>query len=67
VLGVDGNVVVQANTGTARTWTYGYDGTLIVFQTTSAGNAIIQSTYNIQMNVAGNHWTFGIDGNTAFP
>jgi len=48
-------------------WHFGTDGTLNLPQTSSAGNAIIQSTFNIQLNANGNHWTFGIDGNTAFP
>ena len=59
------NVVITAN-GSAN-WTFGTDGTLNLPETTSAGNAIIQSIYNIELNSTGNIWNFGTDGNLTLP
>ena len=64
-----GDVVIEANDGTARTWTFGGDGTLDLPESVSAGNAIIQTTsaINIQVNSNAHNWTFGTDGKITLP
>ena len=63
----------QANQGNNNTvqfdWTFGVDGTLNLPDSISAGNAIIQTTspINIQVNSNAHVWTFGTDGKLTFP
>lgn len=51
------------------TWQFGNDGTLNLPQSVSTGNAIIQTTspINIQVNSNAHAWTFGTDGLLTFP
>jgi hypothetical protein len=68
----NGTAISDADPGTNITvndnsWTFGNDGTLNLPETTSAGNSIVQSTYNVQINSNGNLWTFGTDGNLTLP
>ena len=51
------------------TWNFGSDGTLNLPQSVSTGNAIIQTTspINIQVNSNAHAWTFGTDGLLTFP
>ena len=50
-------------------WTFGTDGTLNLPDSVSAGNAIIQTTspINIQVNSNAHVWTFGTDGKLTAP
>jgi len=48
-------------------WTFGVDGTLNLPQSTVAGNAIVQSTYDIRVNSNGKLWTFDQSGNLTLP
>jgi hypothetical protein len=55
--------------GEGRTWDFSTDGTLNLPESTSGGNAIIQTTapINLQVNSNANIWTFGTDGELALP
>lgn len=48
-------------------WEFGSDGTLNLPESTSTGNAIIQSTNSIQLNANGKTWSFAVDGNLTLP
>jgi len=54
-------------TNNSFVWTFGIDGTLNLPETTSVGNAIVQSAYNVQINSNAQLWTFGTDGRTTLP
>ena len=58
------------NGGTGeRKWTFGSDGTLNLPDSVSTGNAIIQTTsaINLQVNSNGQVWTFDTDGTLTLP
>jgi hypothetical protein len=56
----------ELTSGTA-VLTLGIDGTINLPETTSPGNAIIQSVYNVQVNANDALWTFGTDGTLTAP
>jgi hypothetical protein len=62
-------IKVVKDVGTTRTWTFGSDGTLNLPDSVSTGNAIIQTTsaINLQVNCDSQVWTFGTDGNLTLP
>jgi hypothetical protein len=52
---------------TFNSWVFGLDGTLNLPQSSSAGNSIIQTTNNIQLNSNNKVWTFSTGGNLTVP
>ena len=62
-------IKVIKDAGATRTWTFSSDGTLNLPDSVSTGNAIIQTTsaINIQVNSNSQVWTFGTDGSLTIP
>jgi hypothetical protein len=64
LVNTEGNVTAQAG---AAQWIFGPDGTFNLPQSSSEGNAIVQSPYNIRFNSNGNVLALGTDGSLTFP
>lgn len=71
--GTTGNIELAAQQTTIDSnnniWTFGDDGTLNLPESVSEGNAIIQTTsaINLQVNSNGKVWTLDTDGNLTLP